>query len=335
MNSSDMAMNRRSALKNLGAGMAGMMGMSVFGDQTDGDPNTSYAPHVRRINPFPTDVESATISGGRVIQPMRELPVFHETDIVVVGGGPAGVAAAIAAARGGAKVALVERYGSLGGLFTNGLVLIFVGMGVREDGKFRMCTRGFCEEFICRLEKMGPGCITKRPAPGGIWNPTADPEATKVLMDEMVREAGVEMFFHAWGVDVIQVGNEVKGVVFESKEGRKAILAKQVIDTTGDGDVFFQAGAEYEQITHSIGFCFQIGGMDRLNPSKSPQERRFPIRSNQPNPTFFWKNQKSVKGNGHAFPAWVRSGVPCRDLFSDRSAGDPSDEGFGDGLEAR
>ena len=290
---------RRDFLQKLGAGAVGLAGLNALADvTTDGDANTSYAPHVHRIARFPTDVPSATLDGRRVVQPAREIPVFHETDVVVVGGGAAGVAAAVSAARNGAKVALVERSGSLGGLFTNGLVLIFVGNGVREDGRFRVCTQGFCREFIERLEAMGPHCITKRPAEGRVWTPTADPEAAKVLMDRMVQEAGVDVFFHAWGVDVIQVGSSVKGVVFESKQGRQAILAKQVVDTTGDGDVYFQAGADYQQITHSLGFCFQIGGMDRLDPAKAPGVKEFPTRANQPNPGYFWKNQKSIQGNG-------------------------------------
>lgn len=290
---------RREWLKRLGLGAAGFAAAPALADlPTVGDPDTGYCKYIHRISGKMKDVPSATIVDGQIVQPARTLPVFHKTDVVVVGGGPAGVAAAVEAARGGAKVALVERHGSLGGLFTNGLVLIFVGTGVMVDGKFRFCTRGFCEEFIERLEKMGPGCITPRPAPGKVWHPTADPEATKVLMDEMVREAGVETFFHSWGVDVIQVGTSVKGVVFESKQGRQAILAKQVIDTTGDGDVYFQAGVDFEQITHGIGFCYRIGGVDRIAPGAKPDPRRFPMRSNEPNPTFFWKNQSSVTGNG-------------------------------------
>jgi hypothetical protein len=293
------SIERRDFLQKFGAGTFALAGMKAFGDvTTDGDPLTSYAPHIRYIDKNPPDAVSATLDGRRVVQPMREIPVFHETDVVVVGGGAAGVAAAVAASRNGAKVALVERSGSLGGLFTNGLVLIFVGNGVKEDGKFRVCTKGFCQEFIERLEAMGPHCITPRPAPGRVWTPTADPEAAKVLMDRMVQEAGVDVFFHAWGVDVIKTGTAVKGVVFESKEGRQAILAKQVIDTTGDGDVYFQAGADFRQITHSLGFCFQIGGMDRIDPGKSPAVKEFPVRGNQPNPGYFWKNQKSIKGNG-------------------------------------
>ena len=294
-------MNRRDFLKTIGAGAASGAGLAAFGDLTTiGDPDQSYSRHMRWIDKLPTDVPSATLTGGRVVQPVREIPVFQTADVVVVGGGPAGVAAAIAAARHGSKVALVERYGSLGGLFTNGLVLIFIGTGDMVDGKFRLCTDGFCGEFIRRLEAMGPGAITARPPANRKWHPTADPEAAKVLMDRMTEEAGVDVFFHAWGVDVIQVGPEVKGVVFESKEGRQAILAKQVVDCSGDGDVYFQAGAAFRQLTHSVGCCYQIGGMDRINISKAPADvrKRFPSHANQPNPSLYWKNAPSIAGNG-------------------------------------
>ena len=294
-------MQRRDFIRMFGAGAVSGVGLGASADfQPIGDPNQSSVEHMRWIDKMPTDVASATVVDGKVVQPVRELPVFETADVAVVGGGPAGVAAAIAASRHGAKTVLVERYGSLGGLFTNGLVLIFIGTGDMVDGRFRLCTAGFCEEFICRLEKMGGGAVTGRPPPNRKWHPTADPEAAKVLMDRMTEEAGVEVFFHAWGVDVIQVGPEVKGIVFESKEGRKAVLAKQVVDCTGDGDVYFQAGADYRQITHSIGFCYQIGGMDRIDAGKASADalRRFPSRSNEPNPALFWNNAPSIAGNG-------------------------------------
>jgi len=293
-------------LNRLGlAGLAGT-GLAIPGLRADetpiGDP--FYKGFSQMISPLPhtmQDVPSAYLENGEVVQPRRTIPIFSQVDVVVVGGGPAGFAAAVAAARAGAKTALVERYGSLGGLFTNGMVLLLLSIGVKEDGKYRQVVQGVCGEFMERLKKM-PNGISNRPnyVSKGLWQPDVDPEAAKVLMDEMIAEAKVEMCFHAWGVDVIQQGNAVKGVVFESKQGRQAILAKQVVDASGDGDVYFQAGADYRQITHGIGFIRRFGNIDRL---KAQKDGKTQFRSgDQPVASATWGGSpmgpKEQKGNG-------------------------------------
>ena len=266
----------------------------------------------KNIFPLPHTMEdgpSAFMKDGKVFQPAREVPVFHETDVVVVGGGPAGFAAAVAAARQGAKVALVERYGSLGGLFTNGMVLIMLATSRKEtpQGRWTLVTRGICEEFMKRARALGADVSNLDPEPTSERHiqPTVDPEGAKYLMDEMVAEAKVDMFFHSWGVDVIQSGNRVLGVVFESKQGRQAILAKQVVDCTGDGDMFFAAGAEYRQITHAIGFVTRLGNVDRVTakaPPKGPDGKvlagTWPLRSNEAGGTAGWYGRLGPKGNG-------------------------------------
>ncbi len=293
--------SRREMLGRLGwggtaLGMGMLAGRSVA-DETDGDPAyAGFARNIKTVAPSMQDVPSARLEGGKVVQPARELPIFHTTDVVVVGGGPAGFAAAVAASRAGAKVALVERYGSLGGLFTNGMVLLVIGTGVKENGAFKRVTRGMCEEFLRRLEGMGAGAITKLEPEVG--QPTADPEAAKVLMDDMIQEAKVDMFFHAWGVDVIQSGNAAQGIVFESKQGRQAILAKVVVDATGDGDVFFQAGADYQQISHAMGFVYRLGNMDRIDKSRAPKDAKLNIGSVEPIKSARWVNNLGPKGNG-------------------------------------
>jgi hypothetical protein len=271
-----------------------------------GDPkNIAFGRHIFPLGHTIEDVESCTVKGGKVFQPAREIPVFHETDVVVVGGGPAGFAAAIAARRAGAKVALVERYGSLGGLFTNGMVLIMLATGRRENGRFTLVTRGICEEFMLRAETLGADVCTKRPGEKFHWQPTVDPEGAKYLMDAMIAESGVEMFFHSWGVDTVQVGNKVCGVVFESKQGRQAILAKQVVDCTGDGDVLFQAGGNYSQISHAIGFVTRLGNVDRITAKNVPTDAngkplsgRWMLKSNEARKSTAWVNKMGPKGNG-------------------------------------
>lgn len=219
---------------------------------------------------------AARLREGKVIQPERELPVLRTTEVLVVGGGPAGVAAAIAARRAGAEVTLVERYGHFGGLWTGGLVLLVIGHIV-QGGK-QVCL-GIGEEMMQRLEKLDGGIINRRPGA----NPTVDAEALKYVMVEMIDEAGVQVFLHAWGVDAILDGQHVRGAVFESKSGRQAILAQVVVDATGDGDIFAAAGAEFEHRSHNVGLVSLVGNIDRIDPAKAAKGAK-PRRLGGPTP---------------------------------------------------
>ena len=301
-----MQITKREFLKKLGLAAGAGLGGAAFGDEyvadmsklpkgSCGDPmNTWFGKNIFPLEHTMTDGPSCVLKDGKVFEPAREIPVFHETDVVVVGGGPAGFAAAVAAARNGAKVALIERYGSLGGLFTNGMVLEMLATCRRDESRWSLVTRGVCEEFMRRATKFGSDFCTPETLPARHWQPTVDPEAAKVLMDEMIAEAKVEMFFHSWGVDVIQDGSKVLGVVFESKEGRQAILARQVVDCSGDADMLFKAGGDYRQITHAIGFVSRWANMDRITGT----DKRFPSRANEGNPSASWISNLGPKGNG-------------------------------------
>jgi len=303
-----MQISKREFLKRLGLGAAGVVASPGFADErvpssaalppgSCGDPNNvHFGRNIFPLEPTMTDGPSCFLREGKVLEPAHEIPVFHETDVVVVGGGPSGFAAAVAAARTGAKVALVERYGSLGGLFTNGMVLLMIATSRYEDGKYALVTRGICEEFMNRAAALGGDFCTMR-LDRNRHQPTVDPEAAKFLMDEMIAESGVEMFFHCWGIDVIQEGPVVRGIVFESKEGRKAILARQVVDCTGDADMLFRAGGSYRQITHAIGFVSRWAGMSTINPPPD-SKARFPRHGNEGNPDTHWQNALGPKGNG-------------------------------------
>lgn len=201
-------------------------------------------------------------SSRTIAEPAREIPVHTECDVLVVGGGPAGTAAAVAAARLGADVVLVERHNHLGGLSTGGLVIWIDRM---SDWSGNHVIRGFAEEILTRLPKgalAGPERTdwgSRDPRKAAHWalrtaayhgtvthSPTLDPEWLKAASLDMALEAGVHLVFHAWGARPIVEDGRVGGCVFESKEGRKAILARITIDATGDGDLYAGAGSDFE-----------------------------------------------------------------------------------------
>lgn len=225
-------------------------------------------------------------SGGTWTEAARDIPVYHRCDVLVVGGGPAGTAAAAAAARAGADVTLLERYNHLGGLSTGGLVIWIDRM---TDWQGAPTIRGFAEELMERLppdaiagpmpEEWGSSDPTRaaywaqRTAAfhGTVtWSPTIDPERLKLLSQEIVLERGVRLVYHSWAATPIGEGNTVRGVVFESKEGRKAILAKVVVDCTGDGDMFSRAGApstndiDPDDVHHCMNTSWLFGGVDMV-----------------------------------------------------------------------
>lgn len=192
-----------------------------------------------------------------ITEPERSTPVIAETDVLVVGGGTAGIAAAVAAVRAGARAMLVERYGSLGGLASNGLIVLLLTL---DDGRGKQVVAGLCQEMVDRLAARNacyfppPGewgsrdeeLIDRYRRRGLVWGsgPHAvrysvayDPEEFKVEADQMVLEAGVDLRFHRWAVGVVRDGRRVSHLIFESKAGREAIACRAVIDATGDGDI--------------------------------------------------------------------------------------------------
>jgi hypothetical protein len=193
---------------------------------------------------------------GEVVEPARRTPVWARTQVLVAGGGPAGTAAAVAAARAGAQVMLLERHNHLGGLSTGGLVIWIDRM---TDWQGVPVIRGIAEELVAALppdEVAGPpraewgardaataawwaartaafhGTVT--------WSPTVSPEALKTASQRLVVEAGVELVHHAWIVDVLPDPDDparLAGVVLESKQGRLAVTADALVDATGDADL--------------------------------------------------------------------------------------------------
>lgn len=312
-----MQITKRDFLKRLGIAGAAIAAGGVKADEyipsnetlppgSIGDPkNPRFGKWIFPQENTVEDGPSSFIQGGKIMMPGREVPLFHETDVLVVGGGCAGFAAAVAAAKTGAKVALVEKEGSLGGLFTNGMVLIVLATARKEaGGDFTVVTRGVCGEFMDRAQQLGAAFCTK-PTKKNLMQPTVDPEGAKYLMDRMVEEQKIDMFFHAYGIDVIQEGNKVRGVVFMSKQGMQAILAKTVVDCTGDGDIYFAAGAQYRQITHGIGFVSRWANIDRVTAKAPPRDKDGNVlpgmwitKGNEANPATCWTGVPNHKGDG-------------------------------------
>jgi hypothetical protein len=240
---------------------------------------------------FQSDIFSASRLLARRVRPdgvvheaARAVPVFRDCDVLVVGGGPSGTAAAIASARTGADTVLLERYNHLGGLSTGGLVIWIDRM---TDWNGNQLIRGIANDLLDRLPKdavAGPPQTTwgsadeataaywreRTAAYHGIvtWSPTIDPERLKLVSQELVLESGVQLLLHGLGCAPIMQDSAVAGVMFESKEGRLAIRARVTVDCTGDGDIFSRAGmgwdsdVEERDIHHCMNTAWIWGGCD-------------------------------------------------------------------------
>jgi hypothetical protein len=250
---------------------------------------------------------------GSVSEPARDVPVLHDTDVLVVGGGPAGTTAAIAAARLGARVMLTERYNHLGGLSTGGLVIWIDRM---TDWEGKVVIQGLGKELLDRLPadaKRGPDkglWGSHDPAEVAFWKPRfsahhdtvtwapmIDPEALKAVSLEAVREAGSQVLFHVWASAAVMTGGRLQGVIFESKQGRFAITARVIVDTTGDGDVFAAAGAtaardvEPDSIHHCANTAWLCAGVDTarwLNFRRSTEYEAFSAEARRSLGLFEW-----------------------------------------------
>jgi ribulose 1,5-bisphosphate synthetase/thiazole synthase len=220
--------------------------------------------------------------GKTVTEPAREIPVVDEVDVLVAGGGPAGIAAAVSAARAGCRTLVVERYNHLGGLWTGGLVLPLLSThGVDRKQHQVQVIHGIGQEVWDRLKEIDMSI--------GQVNPVIDPEAAKYVMEVMLKESGVQVYYHSWISNVLVEQDTIKAVILETKSGRVAVRPKMVVDCTGDGDVLNMAGEPFRQMNYEIGLVHRLGNVDRVN-KQAQGYRDMDLGGKTPIPSVNWVN---------------------------------------------
>ncbi len=182
-----------------------------------------------------------------ITEERREIPVYGEYDVVVVGGGPAGIAAAVAAGRSGRSTLLVERYGFLGGAGTAAGLSTFCGLHANVHGEHRRVIRGICDDVVERLERMNALREPHLSLQERIQAQAYDISAYKIVADQLVLDAKAKLLFHAFAVNAVKRNDhEIEALVVETKSGRKAVRGRMFIDCSGDADLAAWAGAPFE-----------------------------------------------------------------------------------------
>jgi ribulose 1,5-bisphosphate synthetase/thiazole synthase len=199
-----------------------------------------------------------------ITEPSRQIPLYGEYEVAVLGGGPAGIAAAVAAARAGRRTLLIERYGFLGGMGTAAGVTNFCGLHANVHGEMRRVVQGIATELLDRIDRLD-GLNAPHLILGKILAQAYDTAAYKIAADDLLASHEVDILFHALGAGVVmQDERRINALMVETKAGRQAVRAEVFIDCSGDGDLAAWAGARFE-VGDNAGNMLYPSMMFRLN----------------------------------------------------------------------
>lgn len=207
----------------------------------------------------------------RVVVAAKEVDVREQVDVLVVGGGPAGLGAAVSAARGGARVLLLERRAFLGGNITSAYVetcnWFLNGTRFSVAGLYKEIEDAYKAEY-------GRSHEIREHAPFRFSG-----DYLKIFLDEFIAKEKIKVWFYSFVNDVVLESNRIKAVIVQTKQGPVAVTAKAVVDATGDGDVAFAAGIPFKQGRDKDGYCqpgtlnFRLAGIDPTRFSRGPKEK--------------------------------------------------------------
>ena len=204
------------------------------------------------------------LASKTIEEPARQIPIYGEYEVAVLGGGPAGIAAAVAAARAGRRTLLIERYGFLGGMGTAAGVTNFCGLHANVHGEMHRVVQGVASDLLERIDRLG-GLNSPHLVLGKILAQAYDTAAYKIAADDLLATHKVDILFHALGAGVVmQDDKRINVLMVETKAGRQAVRAKIFIDCSGDGDLAAWAGAPFE-VGDNAGSMLYPSMMFRLN----------------------------------------------------------------------